>query len=227
MKLVIIVPAFNEAPVIRKVLVALKKEIASLGEVEIVVVDDGSVDATAKEAMTAGAKILSHPINRGLGGALGTGLTYAKLVNADIAVTFDADGQHAPGDIRRVIEPIRKGDADVVIGSRTLKGMQQIPFDRRIILWFGNVITKLLFSVSTSDSQSGFRAFSKPAIRQISLKTQEMEASSEFFSEINRLSLQLTEVPIHVIYTSYSRKKGQSNLNAFGILGRLLLKLAR
>ena len=167
MKLVIIVPAFNEAPVIRKVLVALKKEIASLGEVEIVVVDDGSVDATAKEAMTAGAKILSHPINRGLGGALGTGLTYAKLVNADIAVTFDADGQHDPGDIRRVIEPIRKGDADVVIGSRTLKGMQQIPFDRRIILWFGNVITKLLFSVSTSDSQSGFRAFSKPAIRQI------------------------------------------------------------
>jgi len=227
MKGIIIVPAFNEALVIRKVLRELRAEVKRLGKFEIVVVDDGSFDATAKEARKAGAKVIRHLLNRGLGGALGTGLIYAKMTRAEIAVTFDADGQHDPTDIRKVIEPIKKGKADVVIGSRLLFGSRKIPWDRRVVIWGSNLLTRLLFSVTTSDSQSGFRAFSRKAIQQITIKTQEMEVSSELFSEIQRLGLHLSEVPIQVIYTPYSKKKGQSNLNAFGVLVRLLLRLAR
>ncbi len=227
MTLLVIVPAFNEAVVIGKVLRDLQKEVKKLGEYEIVVVDDGSLDGTAREARKAGARVLTHLINRGLGGALSTGLAYAKQEDCDIAVTFDADGQHDPKDVKKVIRPIQKHKADVVIGSRILRSKNLIPWDRRLILLGSNIITRLLFKVTTTDSQSGFRAFSKKAVQNIELKTQEMEVSSEFFSEVNRLGLKLTEVPIHVVYTPYSRRKGQSNLNAFEILGRLLLRLSR
>ena len=227
MNQLVIVPAYNEAEVIRKVLTGLKSQLRKLGEFEIVVVDDGSTDETYQEAKKANVTILRHPINRGLGGALGTGLYYAKQKRAKLVVTFDADGQHDPKDIAKVISPILKREADVVIGSRMMKGAKQIPWDRRLLLLGSNIITQLLFSVRTSDSQSGFRAFSGKAIRNLSVRTQEMEVSSELFSEIKRLKLRVAEVPISVIYTQYSRKKGQSNLNALGVLARLLLRLAR
>ena len=228
MKAIVIVPAFNEEQVIRKVLKELKINLKKiLSEYEILVVDDGSTDNTKKEALKEGVKVISHPINRGLGGALGTGLAYTKLKNSSLMVTFDSDGQHDPKDILRVISPILKNQADVVIGSRTLKGANKIPIDRRLIIWGSNLITKLFFSVSTSDSQSGFRAFSRKAIRKINIITQGMEVSTEFFTEVKRYNLRIVEVPIKVIYSDYSRTKGQSNLNALSVFARLLLRLAR
>ncbi|MCH7952019.1 glycosyltransferase family 2 protein [Patescibacteria group bacterium] len=227
MNQLVIVPAYNEAEVIRKVLTGLKSQLRKLGEFEIVVVDDGSTDETYQEAKKANVTILRHPINRGLGGALGTGLYYAKQKRAKLVVTFDADGQHDPKDIAKVISPILKREADVVIGSRMMKGAKKIPWDRRVIIWGSNLVTRLLFGVSTTDSQSGFRAFSRKAIQNIRIKTQEMEVSSEIFSEVRRLDLRVAEAPISVIYTPYSRKKGQSNLNAAAVLARLLLRLAR
>lgn len=227
MKLTVIVPAYNEASVIGKVLSTLKKQLRKIGEYEIVVVDDGSSDKTSGEATKAGVGVLRHTVHRGLGGALGTGLEYAKRTNAQLVVTFDADGQHDPRDIPRVINLIHSDAADVVIGSRTLRDRRMIPWDRKLVIWASNIATYLLFGVKTSDSQSGFRAFSGKAIQRITLKTQEMEVSSELFSEIRRLRLRVSEVPIRVIYTDYSRKKGQSNLNAASVLARLLLRLAR
>lgn len=226
MKATIIIPAYNEASVIGEVISKLKSEVSRLGGFEILVIDDGSSDNTLQEAKKAGAVVIRHPINRGLGGALGTGLIYAKNNQIQLAVTFDADGQHDAKDIKDIIKPIIKGKADVVIGSRTLR-KNAIPLDRKLMIHLSNLLTNIFYGVKTGDSQSGMRAFSKKALKKLKVRTQGMEVSTEIFSEIRTHNLRLIEVPINVVYTKYSRKKGQSNLNALSILARLLLRIAR
>lgn len=225
-QVVIIIPAFNEAQVLPQVIKDIRQQTQSWRP-HIVVVNDGSSDATGEVARQAGAIVVTHRLNRGLGAALGTGLAYAKQVGADIAVTLDADGQHDPADIRKIMAPVIKQQADVVIGTRLNSNRGKMPVDRLMVNWLSNLVTWLLFGVWTSDSQSGFRAFSKQAIRGLRLKTERMEVSSEIFGEIRRHRLSLAEVPIRVIYTDYSRLKGQSNLNAARVLFKLLLRLAR
>ena len=224
--MVIIIPAFNEAQVLPQVIKEIRQQTRSWRP-QIVVVNDGSSDATGEVARQAGATVVTHRLNRGLGAALGTGLAYAKQVGADIAVTLDADGQHDPADIGKVMAPVIKRQADVVIGSRLNSNRGRMPADRLMVNWLSNLVTWLLFGVWTSDSQSGFRAFSKQAIQWLRLKTERMEVSSEIFGEIKRHRLNLAEVPIRVIYTDYSRRKGQSPLNAARVLFKLLLRLAR
>lgn len=228
-KLFIILPAFNEATVIGRVLIGLKKELKKIKgmEAKIIVVDDGSWDKTGKIAEKNKVQVLRHVINRGLGGALATGLEFAREKKADLAVTMDSDDQHDPLDIRKVINPIVQKKADVVIGSRFLKKGNIIPWDRQLVLWIGNLLTWFLFGIYTTDSQSGFRAFSQRAISKIKLRTQRMEVSSELFDQIRKNRLLFKEVPVRVIYTAYSRAKGQSNLNSIKILIKLILRIAR
>lgn len=224
-KLLVIIPAFNEAEAIGKtvgeVMAAVPKGTS------VLVIDDGSNDSTSELAKKAGAVVLRHPINRGLGGALGTGLYWAKINDFDYCVTFDADGQHDPNDLSNVLKPIYSGKADVAIGTRTLLGWGEIPGDRKFILSLSNWLTWWLFGIKTSDSLSGFRAFNRKAIEKIQLRTDRMEVSNEFFSEIKRHKLKLAEVPIRVIYTDYSRSKGQKNSNAVDVGVKLLLRLFR
>lgn len=223
--LLIIIPAFNEARVIKNTIEGLRKVIPR--QSRILVVDDGSNDRTGTIARQSGALVVRHPINRGLGGALGTGLYWAKTRDVRYAVTFDADGQHDPKDLQQVLDPLNKNKADVVIGSRTKESWQDIPFDRKIIIALSNLLTWGLFGMKTSDSLSGLRAFNRKAIEMIRLRTDQMEVSNEFFSEIKRNKLRLLEVPIHVIYTPYSRSKGQQNSNALDVAIKILLRLAR
>lgn len=219
MKILIIMPAFNEALMIGQII----KKIQQLGFEQIAVVDDGSIDQTAECAKRAGAMVLRHPINRGLGAALATGFAYANLVEADLAVTIDSDGQHDPDDIPALIQPILDRQADVVIGSRLLKpaGM---PWYRIIGNWSLTWLTSWLFGIKMTDSQSGFRAFSKLALEKIAIQSNRMEVSSEIFSEIKRNNLRHLEIPIQAIYTNYSLKKGQTNLNAISIIRRLIFQ---
>lgn len=226
--LLIILPAYNEASMIGSVLKELNAHISTLDNVNasIIVVDDGSCDGTVEVVKSLKIKLLRHVINRGLGGALATGLEYAKRNNYDIALTMDSDGQHDIEDIIPGIKPILIDKADVVIGSRML-GQKGMPWDRVIINNISNIITWLLFKQWTTDSQSGFRVFNKKALQKIQLKTQGMEVSSEFFTEIKRHKLQFVEVPIKVKYTEYSRQKGQTNLNSVRIGWKLLLRLFR
>lgn len=226
MKLLVIVPAYNEAPVIFKTLQDIKQTTQKL-DPDIVVVNDGSKDLTEAEAKRAKVVVLTHRINRGLGGAIGTGLEYAKRHDYDLAVTIDADGQHDPKDIQRVIQPITEGRADVVIGSRFKTKQQHMPLDRKLLLMISNALTWALFGRTATDSLSGFRAFNKKAIQYIRLKTERMEVSNELFAEIKRLNLSLEEVPIQVLYTDYSRAKGQTNANALNIVFKLILRLFR
>ncbi len=224
-KLLVVIPAFNEAAVVAEIIRGVRREVGK--SAEILVVDDGSTDETGRMAKSAGAKVVRHPINRGLGGALGTGLYWAKIKDFDYCVTFDADGQHDPSDVKKVLQPLYYNEADVVIGTRAKMGWREIPRDRKIILSVSNWLTWWLFGIKTSDSLSGFRAFNRRGIEKIQLRTDRMEVSNEFFSEIKRHRLRLVEVPIRVIYTNYSRSKGQRNSNAFSVGVKLVLRLFR
>jgi glycosyltransferase involved in cell wall biosynthesis len=219
MKTVIVMPAFNEEKVISKVIAGLKAN----GFENIIVVDDGSQDKTSDTADSAGAMVFRHNLNRGLGGALGTGIKAALREDADIIVTFDSDGQHDPREVQKVIAPIASGRADAVIGSRLLKP-KGMPLLRRVGNFGLNLITYGLFGIWTTDSQSGFRAFSRKAAEKIQINSNRMEVSSELIKEIGRNKLRFKEVPIRAIYTEYSIQHGQSNMNGFKIVAKLLLK---
>jgi UDP-N-acetylglucosamine---dolichyl-phosphate N-acetylglucosaminyltransferase len=222
MKVCIVLPAFNEEKVIARVLDSLKRE----GYNDLIVVDDGSADKTAQVANRHGAEVVRHSINRGLGGALGTGLAAALARDADVIVTFDSDGQHNPKDIKRLISPLKEGIADAVIGSRLVKP-KGMPFIRRLGNMGLNIITYVLFGVWTTDSQSGLRAFSRDAARKIDIKTNKMEVSSEIIKEIGRNRLRYHEIPIKPIYTDYSMKHGQKHTNGFRIVAKLLIERLR
>lgn len=226
MKLLIVIPAYNEEQIIAQTISSLQNTSIHPNP-HILVIDDGSQDQTFQTAKKTGVKVLKHSLNRGLGGALGTGLEYARRQGYDLMVTFDADGQHDPKDLQKVIKPILNLKADVVIGSRTISQQGKIPPDRQIIIKLSNLLTFLLFRQKTSDSLSGFRGFSKKAIQKIHIRTEKMEVSNEFFAEIKRHKLNLKEVPIKIIYTKYSRSKGQSNLNSINIVVKLFLRLFR
>ena len=232
MKATVVIPAFNESAVIATVLKSIPKKLPGVTSLEIIVVDDGSFDNTAQIARYAlpasrqgKVKVIRHLLNRGVGAATKTGLEYAKN-RTDIIITFDADGQHHPDDIKRVINPIIKKNADLVIGSRFIK-RQRIPLDRLLLNWLANLATFFLFGIFSTDTQSGFKAFSQKALRTIDIKSDRMEFSSEILLEAKRNNLRIMEVPIRSIYTNYSRKKGQKNINALPIFARLLIKLFR
>lgn len=226
MKLLIIIPAYNESAQINRVLKNLPKKIDSISKINIVVVDDGSTDETVRKIKSKKIKIIRHLINRGAGAATRTGIEYAKKTKTDIAVTFDADGQHNPQDIVKLLKPIVKDKADLAIGSR-LKRPQKMPFDRFILNWIANFITLILFGVFTTDSQSGLRAFSKKAISLIDFKNDRMEFSSEILWEARRNNLRVVEIPTAAIYTVYSRQKGQKNTNAFSVFLKYLIQFLR
>lgn len=226
MKLLIGIPAYNEAHMIGKVLEMLPKRLSGLQNIDVLVVDDGSSDETAKIAYKSGVIVLSHLINRGLGAALRTIFAYALNQKYDILVTFDADGQHNPKDILHLIDPILGNKKDVVIGTRW-KQTAEVPFSRYIINKIANFITFLLFGIYTSDSQSGLRAFNQKALKMISTTTDGMEVSSEFFKEIQRNKLRFGEVPIQAVYTQYSIVKGQRMDNAPELLLRLIIRFLR
>lgn len=226
MKAVIIVPALNESLVLAEVLRGIPKKLKGISQLSALVVDDGSSDDTAGIAQKAGVLVIRHVINRGLGAAIKTGLTFARYKNADIAVTFDADGQHNPQDLPKIIKPILDKKADLVIGSRFLK-KQNIPLDRLVLNWFANLATLIFFGALSTDSQSGLRAFSKKAIELIDFKADRMDFSSEILLEANKHKLRVVEVPIQAIYSDYSRAKGQKNLNAIPTFTRLVVKLFR
>jgi glycosyltransferase involved in cell wall biosynthesis len=229
-KVVIVIPAYNEENKVGMTVKGVNEQLrapplASF-ESEVIVIDDGSTDNTFQRAQLAGAIVLRHFVNLGLGAALGTGFSAALRRGATIIVTFDADGQHNPRDIPRIISPILDNTADAAVGSR-LQDPSGMPLDRRVINWGANLITWLLFGVWTTDSQSGLRALNRIAVERIQIKTNRMEVSSEIVAEIGQLGLRFAEVPIEAIYTDYSREKGQSNANALSILSKLILRKAR
>jgi len=202
MKTYIILPAYCEEKVIKEVIASIKKE----GFSNIIVVDDGSSDNTYQEAKSTGVITISHPINRGKGAATQTGIDAAKLLNADIIVTMDSDGQHDPKDIKKLIKPIVDQKADVVVGSRMIDN-KDMPKSRIMMNKIANIVTYIFFGIMVSDSQSGLRAYSKKAYNAVYTYMDRYEFESEMLGQIKDANLKIKEVPIKVIYTDYSKSK--------------------
>lgn len=201
----IVLPAYNEEKIIQDVL----REILAAGYNNIIVVDDGSRDQTYQKAKEIlGVVALRHKLNRGKGAATKTGIEAAKLLGAGIIVTLDSDGQHNPSDIARLIEPIKKNHCDVVLGTR-LKNPKGMPWYKIAANHVGNAITWYFYGLWVSDSQSGFRAYSRHASELINTKTDRYEYDSEVIREIYLYKLKYKEVPIEVRYTEYSMGKIQ------------------
>ena len=195
-KILVCIPAFNEAETIAEIISKSKKYAD-----HIIVYDDGSTDNTYEVATSAGATVIRNPENKGYGVAIRSLFQAAKEHEADIMVTIDSDGQHDPGQIAEVIEPLKQG-FDIVIGSRFLKsdGKQKIPRYRS----FGiKTITKLTQAASyngITDSQSGFRAYNKNALSKINLFEDGMAVSVEILLRAKEKNLLTTEVPITINY---------------------------
>lgn len=218
----VIIPAYNEAAVISRVVKHAKKVFSKTKDfsIDTIVINDGSKDATAREASKAGAIVVSHILNSGAGGATLTGLAYARQNEYDIAATMDADGQHSPEDVLKGIYSLSSNDNDLLIGSRLIDstGMSKTKV-------FGNMglsfITKVLFNVTVTDSQSGLRIYSNRAIQSLDWRASGYEFCSEMIWRAKQLGLVVSEFPIKAIYTDYSRQKGQNNWNAVNIVKRL------
>jgi UDP-N-acetylglucosamine---dolichyl-phosphate N-acetylglucosaminyltransferase len=200
-KLFIVIPAYQEMQVIASVI----RELHTYGYRNIIIVDDGSEDNTFEEARKAGAMVLRHSMNRGKGAAVKTGIEAAKRSGADIVITFDGDGQNDPGDIKDMLMYMQRG-YDVVLGNRFLH-KQSIPFLKRIYNGVANGMTYLLYGIRVTDSQSGFRAYSRNAFDALDTESDRYEFDTEVLREIRVKKLKYKEIPVHVRYTKYSQAK--------------------
>jgi glycosyltransferase involved in cell wall biosynthesis len=167
----IVIPVFNEAQVISQVL----QEIREHGDYPLIVVDDGSADDSYLQASRCGALVLRHKLNRGKGAAVKTGIMAANLLHADVVITMDGDGQHDPHDIDALIAPILSGEADVVLGSRTID-KKEMPKTKVLANFIGNFFTWLFYGLWVSDSSPGYGHIQNlpPSLliqRQISMST--------------------------------------------------------
>ena len=194
MSIMAIIPAFNEEISIGSIVLKTRTHIK-----DVVVVDDGSKDETAKVAEMAGAYVIRHDKNMGKGEALKTGFNYAMKNGTTIIVTIDADGQHDPNDIPKVIKPILKKDADLVIGSRYLNG-NCIPRYRRAGQFLLDRMTKLNTGIEVTDTQSGFRAFSIDCVSNFKFRNHGFAIESEMLADVVSAKLKIKEVDIGVRY---------------------------
>lgn len=218
MKIIAVIPAYNEAAAIGKVVAEV------LGYVDqVVVVDDGSADDTSLVASQAGATVLRHFLNRGQGAALQTGIFYALTSQADIIVTFDADGQFVAKQISQVVEPLLLGQTDIVLGSRFLNPIGKLPLSRRLVLQLAATITRFYTGLKVTDAHNGFRAFSAQAAEKIKIKQDRMAHASEIIEQIKKHNLKFVEVSVTVRYTDYSLQKGQKLSQSFRIIWDLII----
>ncbi|MEM3065373.1 MAG: glycosyltransferase family 2 protein [Candidatus Nitrosotenuis sp.] len=195
MKITVGLPAFNEEKNIAAIIARLQ-EIAD----SIIVCNDGSNDSTGVIAEKMGAIVINHPKNLGYGASIRSIFLKAKEMTSDVLVTFDADGQHRVEDIKRVVEPIEKNEADIVIGSRFLDKSENIPTYRRLGISAITKVSNIATKQKITDSQSGFRAYSRKAIQQLTPSDFGMGVSTEILIKADKLNLKILEVPIKILY---------------------------
>jgi len=210
-KILIVLPAFNEATAIRKVILAIRKT----GFQNISVINDGSSDNTAEVAKKAGAIVVTHSINRGAGAASQTGLVYARQAGFSYAVLMDSDGQHLPEDIYKLLEKMQQTNADIVVGNRFADNENTVPKRRVFYNQIANIFTNFFCKKNYPDTQSGFRLLNRKAMKKIQLYNRGFGFCSEMLIQAERLDLQIEFTPIQVLYTNYSMSKGQGLMEGY------------
>ena len=211
----IVIPAFNEAAVIGEVIA----DVRSVFD-HVVCVDDGSIDGTGEIARRAGAHLVRHPTNLGQGAAIQTGVEYArKQPGAQVFATFDGDGQHRVKDVATMIERLCTGDVDVVIGTRFGRHEgNRPPFLKRIVLQTAARLSRRGRRLGLTDTNNGLRAFTKPVADALDLTMSGMSHANEFVTLIAENHWRVVEEPVEVLYTDYSKSKGQPLLNGVNII---------
>lgn len=216
----VVLPAYNEATRIQPVI----ESIAEKGY-NMVVVNDGSSDNTLDVILESKRKfpdkihVYSLIINRGVGVATQTGFDAVLKYDPKYVVSMDSDGQHSADDLDNVIRPLVTGEAQAVIGVRPLKDM---PFSRNFANSVMNLLTRIFYKVNVSDSQTGFRAITKDALKKININARGYLISSEFIREVNDNDIPFAEVPIQTIYTPETQAKGTNVKEAFKILIQMI-----
>ena len=196
MEIVVGIPAFNEEKNIASIILKLKK-ITN----KIIVCNDGSSDLTSKIAEELGTTVVNHSKNLGYGAAIRSIFLKAKEMNSDILVTFDADGQHRIEDIKKVIQPIMENKTDIVIGSRFLnKEKDQVPEYRKVGIKIITKVTNASINQKITDSQSGFRAYSKKVLEKLTPSDVGMGISTEILIKSSKMEFKISEVPIKILY---------------------------
>jgi len=220
----LILAAYNEASVLENVI----KEIRATVNCSITIIDDGSEDNTGEIARQLGVGLVQHPINRGAGAACQTGILLARQLKWKTVAFMDADGQHIPSDLIKLLNQMKATNADLVIGSRFMKKGNEVPGMRRIYNNLGNLLTNIFCKSNYSDTQSGFRLLNVKAINNINLLQDDFSYCSEMIIQGEELGLKIVETPIAVRYTDYSVSKGQDFqvglTTAFHLLWKLLFK---
>jgi glycosyltransferase involved in cell wall biosynthesis len=214
-------PAHNEEGTIAKVVLKAKKQHVD----KVVVVDDGSTDSTAEIAEALGALVVRHEENRGYGAAIRTCFESAKELDADVMVVLDSNDQHDPSYIPEFINALRTNNVDVVIGSRFLEKNNNttIPKWRVAGMKVLDIFTRLAGNIKTTDSQSGYRAYSRRAIEKIKITNPDMGAGSEILTQVKDCNLDVVEIPIDVRYDTFGTSSKNPVSHGFGVL-RLGLK---
>jgi glycosyltransferase involved in cell wall biosynthesis len=200
LKITVGLPAFNEGKNIASIIIQLKKITDN-----VIVCNDGSSDLTGEIAEKMGAIVINHPRNLGYGASIRSIFQKANELDSDVLVTFDADGQHRIEDIEKIVEPILKKDADIVIGSRFLDGdNKDTPLYRKLGIKAITDITNTSLDMKLTDSQSGFRAYSRKVLKEITPSEYGMGVSTEILIKANKGGFKIKEVSIRILYPENS-----------------------
>jgi len=211
----IVIPAFNEAAVIGEVIADVRAVFD-----HVVCVDDGSTDGTGEIALRAGAHLVRHPVNLGQGAAIQTGVEYArKQPGARLFATFDADGQHRVKDLAAMVDRLGAGDVDVVIGTR-FGGREgsRPPLLKRVVLQTAARLSRRGRRLGLTDTNNGLRVFNKKVADGLDITMNGMSHANEFVMLIDENHWRVAEQPVEVLYTDYSKSKGQPLLNGVNII---------
>ena len=216
----VVIPLYNEEGVISDVILDVRAEFT-----QVVCIDDGSTDGSAAAAAEAGARVVRHPFNLGQGAALQTGFQFALAdPSMKYVVTFDADGQHQIADAVGMVERLRAGEAEVVFGSRFMDDRTKANFAKKMVLRAAVGYTNLTTNTRLTDAHNGLRAISRRVVAKIDITQNRMAHASELVAQIGASKATYVEHPVHILYTDYSKAKGQSLWNSINILADLMLR---